>query len=176
MRTLVGTTSSGVAAAVTTPGYFVEFGWSSTGRYSTRGTLTWNSQTWTATDVRVSGLADDSSSSALEGVLQFANADLAIGALVFAQGVAGKTVRVWSFYGDSNPGASDPVLVFDGIADSAQFRDGGPVVIRIMQQAASTLYIPRIYMTPAAGFNWLPADGQLIEFNGEKVRLTSEGI
>ncbi len=176
MRTLAGTTSSGVAAAVTTPGYFVEFGWSTTGRYSTRGTLTWNAQTWTATDVRVAGLADDAASAALDGTLIFGNADLAIGTLVFAQGVAGKSVRVWAFYGDTAPGASDPVLVFDGIADSATFADGGPVTIKIMQAATATLWIPRLYMTPDAGFHFLPADGQIVEWNGERVRLTSEGI
>lgn len=176
MRTLAGTTSSGVSAAVTAPGYFVEFGWSITGRYSTRGTLTWDSQTWTATDVQVSGLSDDSASAAIDGALQFGNSDLIIGALVFAQGVAGKTVRVWAFYGDTAPGTSDPVLVFDGVADSATFADGGPVTIRIIQAATATLWIPRLYMTPDTGFNFLPADGQIVEWNGERVRLTSEGI
>lgn len=176
-RTLVGTTSSGVGAAVTAPGYFIEITWaSSTGRYSTRGTLTWNSQTWTATDVRVSGLATDAGSPSIGGALRFGNADLAIGTLILSDGVAGRAIRIWAFYGDSNPGASDPVLLFDGIGDGAALDDVGSATIELAQSGGVTLYVPRLYMTQAAGFNWLPADGQIVEFNGERIRLTPEGF
>lgn len=176
MRTLTGTTSSGVAANVTLPGYFVEIAWSSVGRYSSRGTLTWNAQTWTATDFRVAGLAADSGSSNITGTLTFNNADLNIGALILAQGVAGRSIKIWQFYGDSAPGASDPVLLFDGIGDTSTITDNGRASISMQQAGAVTLYVPRAYMTRADGFNWLPADGQLVEWNGERVRLSPDGI
>jgi hypothetical protein len=176
MRTLAGTTSTGVAAAVTTPGYFISIAFPTPLQMSTRGTFTWDSKTWTAYDVQVSGLAADGSESALNGSLSIGNADLSIGASVLLHGVAGRAVKVWSYYGDTAPGAGDPVLVFDGVADTADIPENGPVRITLQQSGGATLFCPRTYITADAGFHWLPTPGQTFTWNGEKVRLREEGI
>jgi hypothetical protein len=175
MRTLVGSTSSGVAAAVTLPGYLIQIAYATTLRLSTRGTLTWNSQTWTAADARVSGLAVDSSRSSLAGELVLGNTDLTYGAQVLSEGVAGRAVIVWAFYGAA-PALADPVKVFEGVANEASIAEDGDVRISLQQASSTTLFCPRTYLTAASGFSFLPAVGQIVTWNGETVKLTPEGI
>jgi hypothetical protein len=178
-RTLAGTTASGVSAAVTLPGYFVQIafnGGANTVYWSSRGTLTWNAQSWTAYDVQVTGLTTDGGGSALNGTLVVGNHDLAAGALVLLYGVSGVAITVWAYYGDSAPGAGDPVKVFEGVGDNADIPEDGPVRITMQQSGGTTLYCPRTYMTPENGFNWLPTEGQLVVWNGETVRLSAEGF
>jgi hypothetical protein len=182
MRTLSGAMGTAVTAAVTLPGYLVQIGFSSPLRLSTRGTLTWNSLTWTAGDVRVSGIAVESSRAALNCELTISNADASIGglgstiaSLVLAQGIAGLACSVWAFYGEA-PALGDPVLVFSGIGDEASIPEDGPVRLSMTQTASTTLYCPRTYLTPADGFSFLPTAGQIVTWNGETVRLDPEGI
>lgn len=173
MRTLAGTTASGVTAAVTQPGYLVEIGWSTPWRLSTRSTLTWDSKTWTAYDVQVTGLAASGASASC--TLLLGNTDLAASYAVLTEGASGIAFKIWAFYG-SAPGASDPVLVFEGIGDGASIPESGPVSISLVQSGAATLYCPRTYLTPDAGFNHLPTPGQLVTWEGETIRLDAEGI
>jgi hypothetical protein len=175
MRTLAGSTNSGVTATVTLPGYLIQIAFATTLRLSTRGTLTWNSQTWTAADVRLSGLSVDSSRSSLNGELAIGNADLAIGAQVLSEGVSGRAVIVWAFYGES-PALADPVKVFEGVANEAAIPEVGPVRISLQQASGTTLFCPRTYLTAANGFSFLPTEGQIITWNGETIRLSAEGI
>jgi len=182
MRTLVGATSSGVAAAVTLPGYLIDIGFSTPLRISTRGTLTWDSKTWTAADASVGGLSADGAASALNGTIEIGNADTNIGGLgstmaglVLAESVAGKACKIWAFYGDTAPGASDPVKVFEGVCDIADM-DPARVRVTLQQSGGRTLFCPRTFLTADAGFSFLPTPGQIVNFNGEVVRLNAEGI
>ena len=175
MRTLTSAVTSAAALTVTAPGYLVEISFATPLRYSTRGTLTWDSKTWTAYDVRVSGIAWDGASSGLTGSLAIGNADLAIGQSVLSEGVAGRAIKVWAIYGDS-PAASDPVLVFDGIGDGATIPEVGAVTIDLQQSGGTTQFCPRTYLTPEAGFSFLPTPGQIVVWDGETVRLDAEGI
>jgi hypothetical protein len=176
VRTLAGSTSSGVTAAVTLPGYFVQISFATPQRWSTRGTLTWNSLTWTGYDVQVSGLIYDGAEASLNGALAIGNNDLAIGALVLSEGVAGRACSIWKFYGDSNPATGDPVKVFEGVCDSADIPENGPVRITLQQSGGTTTFCPRTYLTAAAGFSFLPTPGQIVTWNDETVRLSPEGI
>jgi len=173
-RTLVGTTNSGVAAAVTEPGYLVQIDFSAPVRLSSRGDVSWSSNAWVAWDIRIGGLLSDGSVSAQNGSLQLGNTDYTIGALVLAEGVAGRAVNIWKFYG-ATPATGDPVLIFSGVADDATIEpDGGTVNIGLQQQGGMTLYCPRTYITRAAGFSFLPARGTLIQWNGETFKLEAE--
>lgn len=175
MRTLSTNTDAAVALPVTTPGYLIQFAWDTPEYYSTRSTVTWNSKTWTATNVRVDGLGA-SSQTAGGATLTFGNADLAIGTLILSDGASGRAVSVWKFYGDSALSLTDPVALFSGVADEATIDDNGRATIRLVQAESTTLYCPRSFMTQAAGFNFLPADGQIVDWNDEIVRLTPEGL
>jgi hypothetical protein len=176
MRTLVGSTSSGVAAAVTLPGYFIQIAFATPLRISTRGTLTWNSLTWTAGDAQVVGLATDGGESTLEGSLLIGNTDLEIAYLVLDEGVAGRACSIWQFYGDSAPALGDPVKVFEGVCDGADILESGPVRITLQQSGGTTLFCPRTYLTAADGFSFLPTPGQIVTWNSETVHLNIEGI
>lgn len=183
MRTLVGSTSTGVAAAVTLPGYLIEIGFTTPLRISTRGTLTWDSKSWAAADARVSGLSADGSASSLNGALDIGNFDTNIGGLgsgmgvlVLAEGVAGRACSIWAYYGDTAPAAGDPVKVFSGVCDAADIPSDGPVRITLAQSGGRTLYCPRTYLTADSGFSYLPTPGQLVRFNGETIRLEAEGF
>ena len=178
MRTLAGTTSTGVAAAVTLPGYFVKIAFNNgnnTSYLSSRGTLTWDSHSWTGYDVTVSGLAVDGGGSSQNGSLSIGNQDAVIGGLVMLRGVSGTAITVWAYYGDTAPATGDPVKVFDGVGDTADIPENGPVRVSLQQSGGTTLYCPRTYMTPENGFHVLPTEGQIITWNNETIRLTSEG-
>lgn len=175
MRTLGGATTTEVGAAVTRPGYLIEIAFSTTVRFSSRGTISWSGQTWTAYDCNVRGLGVDSSEVQTEGALDIGNADLVMSTLILSEGVSGRAVRVWKFYGDASA-LADPVLLFDGMADEATISDNGRVLITLQQAGGRTLYCPRTYITPDAGFHWLPPQGQKITWNGETITLTPDGI
>jgi hypothetical protein len=171
MRTLSPATTAGVAGPVTAPGYFVEILFAGPLRVSSRGTLVWSGNTWTAWDVRVSGLAFDGAASAQNGTLILGNTDLSIGALILNEGIADRTINVWSFLGDA-PATADPVQIFAGVGDTVAIDpDRGTVTITLQQSAAGVLYCPRRYITRENGFSVLPPVGTLIPFNGETFQI-----
>ena len=173
-RTLTGTVTTAVGAAVTRPGYLVQIDFTSPLRLSSRGDVSWNSLSWGAWDVRITGLAIDGAASAQDGSLVLGNTDYTVGALVLGEGIAGRAVNVWKIYGET-PALTDPVLVFSGVADGAAINpDGGDVTIGLQQAGGVTLYCPRTYINRASGFSWIPADGTLIQWNGETFRLSRE--
>lgn len=175
MRTLAGATSTELAAAVTRPGYLIEIAFSTTVRLSSRSTVDWSGQTWAAADFSVSGLAADSASTATDGTVSFGNADLSMSAYILGDGVAGRAINIWKFYGDAAP-IGDPVLLFSGYGDDATIDDRGRASVSLQQAGGRSLFCPRTYITPESGFNWLPPQGQKITWNGETVVLTPDGI
>lgn len=172
-RTLTAALLSELGNAVTTPGYLVEIQFSTPVRLSTRGTLPWNGNTWISRAVEVGGLGYAVDSPAQSGSLKIGDSDMAMTALVLAQGIASRTINVWKFYG-STPAAADPVQIFAGAGDAAQMDPGsGVVTISLVQRGARELYAPRRFMTKANGFNYMPVPGMKIEFNGEGFTLAA---
>jgi len=175
-RSLSGATASGISDPVTRPGYFIFIAFASAVYYSTRGTLDWNEHTWIAADIEVSGLAFDALDSAQSGSLVIGNADGVIGALILGEGVAGRAISIWAFYGDADPATADPVQLFSGVGDTASLDDKGRATIGIVRPESTTLYTPRRYITAAEGFHWLPPDGMQVTWGGETVILTREPL
>lgn len=175
-RTLTAALLTELGNPVTTPAYFIEILFASPLRLSSRETLTWSGNSWLKWDVRVDGLSAEAASSTQDGRLVVGDADNTLAALVLAEGVADRTINVWKFYG-SAPAAADPVQVFAGVGDTADLDpDAGSVTIRLALRGGTTLFSPRRYITRAEGFNFLPASGSLLTWNGETIRMTSEGI
>lgn len=174
-RTLGGTLGTTVAATATKPGYLIEIVLSTTYRYSTRGLINWDIYSFSPGDVRVSGMAVDASQPTSSASLLIAAA-MSWASIARSETIPGAEVRVWQFYGDTDPDVDEVVLLFDGVGDSVSINDAGSVTITLTQAGGATLYLPRTYMTPAAGFNHLPKDGQLVTFNSETVRLTPDGV
>ncbi len=174
-RTLSSGTTTELAKAVTLPGYFVEILFATPLRLSSRATLTWSGNTWITWNVRVEGLSADAGSSTQDGKIVLGDTDNTIAALVLAEGIAGRAINVWKFYGTA-PGTTDPVALFAGVGDEASLEpDDGRLTITLAQQGGSTLFSPRRYITKAEGFSIVPAEGALLTWNGETIRLTREG-
>ena len=173
-RTLSAPTTTAVGLDVVSPGYLVEINFATPLRLSTRGTLTWNSLTWTTWDFDVRGLAADSSGSTQGGSLTLWNGDYTISALVLGEGVANRAVNVYQFYGES-PALADPVHIFAGVVDDAQLEPtNATVTLRLVQTNARALFAPRHYITPDSGFSYLPAAGTVISWDGQQYHLAEE--
>ena len=167
MRTLSGTLATELGLTVTRPGYLVEIVFAtSTLRLSTLGDLSYGGFTWVAGDIKVSGMAR-AERGGQAGSLSIGNADLAIGALVLADGVADRSIRIWSVWAGA---PSDAVLEFDGIGDSADI-SGLRVNIRLVSDHRRYAYSPRRFISPATGFNVLLPAGSKISLGGQTIVL-----
>lgn len=165
MRALTSAINTATSTTVTTPAYLVEIGFSVVLRLSSRNDQSWGGQTWTGGRIgKVSGLSWDGKGQQ-SGALEIINSDLAYSALVLNEGVADRPVRIWKFYGD-NPAASDPVAVFDGVADEAEISQDR-VRITLAGENAQTLSSPRRFIGAATGFNHLAPAGTKITWNNE---------
>ena len=172
-RTLSTPTSDASLSLVTRPGYLVEIGFEEPLRLSSRGTVEVLGNTWTAWDVRVSGLAHDGGRPATAGQLVLGDSDQSITALVLGEGVAGKEVSVWRYFADAVEEA-DPVRVFHGVAGSSSGGADRTVQIALVAREATVLFAPRRYMTSETGFHAIPAAGKKITVNGENYTLEPE--
>jgi hypothetical protein len=178
-RALVGTTSTGVTAgasgsAAGEPGYLVEILFPTPLRLSTRGQVAWSGQTWLPWRVSVQGLTVDAQGSESTGSLVIGNADYSISALILLNGIAQRGVNIWKFY-SATPGASDPVQIFAGLADAASFDPANRnVSVTLGQANTRALDAPRFYITAENGFNFVPAPGSFIDWDGERFELTPE--
>lgn len=160
MRTLTTPTSNATQAAVTTPAYLVEIAFATIIRLSSRDDQAWNGHTWLGGRMgKVSGLKWDEKGQQ-SGAIEIINTDLLYSALVLGEGIAGRKVRIWKFYGD-NPAVSDPVEVFNGVADEA---DIGADAVRITLSGENflTFYAPRRFIGASTGFNHLTPAGRKI--------------
>lgn len=174
MRTLTTAMQDGVDAAVTLPGFFIEILFSSPLRVSTRGEMDWNGSTWVELGAQVTGLSEDGTQSSQSASASFEDDDQTMSALVLGEGVAGRSVRIWKFYGDS-PDAADPVQRFDGVCDTASGDpESGRVSISFVQPADKVLYSPRRRVTREQGFSVLPPKGTLIRWGGQQFKLEGD--
>lgn len=163
MRTLSATLTTEYGKPVQRPAWLIEITLTSTERRASHTTVTWNSQTWTATDVDVSGLRVG----ALEvsGSLVFGNADDYWGAVALTEGFTDKRVRIWGYdAGIASPAVGDPVLVCDAVGAEC---DVSTDRVRLALRDASEYKIaPRAVVTPAFGFaRYVPAN-RVLTING----------
>jgi hypothetical protein len=156
---------------ITTPAYFVEILFSTPLRLSSRGDLHWNGNDWQAHDLSISGLRYDIGSAQQSGNLVLGDTDSAISALILEQGIAGRGINVWKFYGVA-PADGDPISIFAGTGDAVSVDEkSAGVNISLVQRNSRELYAPRRYQTRANGFSSLPVVGQVIFFNNANYKL-----
>jgi hypothetical protein len=140
------------AAPVTLPGYLIEVDFAPPRYFSTRGLQTWGSQTW------VSGAWVYT-----DGKLTLPGGDPEMTRLILAQGIVGKQVKVWTFYGQTADDTNTDLL-FVGVADGASNLVGS-ISIGLFDNAVSVLYAPRRRFRPEFGFSVLPQKGLKIVWN-----------
>lgn len=167
-RTITVATEGKVTQIATEPGFLVELTFPLTGivRQCTREQTAWNGFTWVTASLKLGGIEG----SGQRGTLEYGDDDAAMRTLVLAEGINDRRVRVWKFYRGAVAPA-DPVLIFDGVGDGAQMRQG-KVTIGVVRSGSRTLVTPRQRIGPATGFNHLPPEGTLIKWGrGETLRL-----
>ena len=145
-------TIADLTAAVTLPGYLIEVDFDPPRYFSTRGLQNWAGQEWASSGWT---FADDR--------LSLPGGDPAMARLILAQGVVGRRVLVWLFYG-SAAADTNTELVFDGVTDGAPTLVGS-VVLTLFDQTISVMYAPRARIRADGGFSVLPQKGLKIKWN-----------
>lgn len=165
-RTLTAPLLAALGVDVTAPGFLVELAFSSPVRFSTRGSVQWNGNPWPARGATISGLAYDIGSPQQGGTLRINDPDLAMSALVLLEGMVGRSVNVWKFYGEALADG-DPVQIFAGAGDAVTISPSDrSIQVSLVQRGPTQLYAPRRFMTRANGFSILPVAGRIVAFNG----------
>ena len=166
MRSLSSPLTTAQSGPVQRPAVLVQMDFSTPSRWSSGATTSWNSQTWTAADVRVEGLSVDALG--VSGTLIVGNLDDAIGTLVLSQGVQDIPITIYGFDGAAT-GAADVVWLASAVGASAQL-SAREARITLRHKAEFTAS-PRTYVNAAAGFtNVLPA-GTVLRINGIDYKL-----
>lgn len=185
MRTLETAVETAIAEPVTTPGYIGEILFPSPTqpfRFATKGATNWyrpkvgggtELNVFPSRDVAVRNIVPDFSGGS--GSIDVADGDNGLSATILNHGVADMTINIWEVYSTA-PGTDDPVQLFGGVGDEATFDPySGRVTITLALANSSTTFCPRLRITPANGFNHLPAAGTLFTWNGEVYELQGEG-
>jgi hypothetical protein len=174
MRTLTPALQAEVDKHKTTPAFLVEILFDPPLHLSSRGDRSLLGSDWEEWDVGVSGIGQDSAAGAGgQASLKLGNTDLSISTVILSQGIAGRQVTIWQFYG-SAPDSDDVMEVFRGIAGEASISGDRAVAIALKREEQSVLFSPRNYITRKEGFSFLIAPGTIMNFNGEVYRLEPE--
>ena len=142
MRTLTAALEAAVGGSVTKPGFLVQIDWSTPARLSSRGTFTWNSQTWTSAAIDTSGVRVDNIK--VSGTLELGNADNQWGAMVLTYGIAGIPITVYGFDAGAVAATDDVVLLASAVGGKAAV--GTDKVKVSLREATSFVYTPRTYV------------------------------
>lgn len=138
-------------------------------RYSTRGTVTWDSQSWLggagARVDRVQKNADGNMSAALT----LPNQSLALSAILLNEGVADQPVRIWKAYGEGTLAADDVQQVFEGVIDSAP-TISDLVQLNLVSENVFNQFSPRVRAGPPL-MNHIPPAGTIIEWGTDIYEL-----
>jgi hypothetical protein len=166
MRTLSSSMATAVAAPVTRPGVLVSIAFSTTQRYSSAGTISWNGFTWTTANVKLENLAVDALQ--LSGTLVIGNHDDAIGALILAQGIQDKAITLYGIDATATATA-DVVWLATAVGASCELNE---FEARIgLRHRSEFVASPRTYVNAAAGFNQLLPAGTTLRINGIDMKL-----
>jgi len=144
MRALSASNAQELSLNVTRPAYLVKLELATPLLFSSRETITYIGDTYTAATVRVD----------LSGTkISLYNESLAYTA-AFLAGVSGTRATVYLLYGDAPFAAGDADMVFQGEIGAVAIGES----IEIRLRPAPVRRLPRLYVTPPT-FNHLPPDG-----------------
>ena len=159
-----------VTQLLTQPQYLILLEFRSlTLRYSTRGTVTWNGQSWLGgAGARVDRIQKTSQGN-MTATLTLPNQSLALSAILLNEGVADQPVRVWKAYGDTTIAADDATQVFEGVIDSAP-TIADTVVLNLVSENVFNQFSPRVRAGPPL-MNHIPPAGTIIEWGSDIYEL-----
>lgn len=170
MKTLPG--GIPLTADVTLPVYLLQMQFPVTGivRYSSRETITINSNTYLTSGIVVRRLDTDANGT-MHCSIDFPAQDGAITSVVLSESFAGSPANVWMVYG---PGPAwtdaDRVHVFEGVIDAAPTISADLVTLDFISEADSVLFSPRHRAGPPWN-NFIPPPGAKITWGDEEFTL-----
>ena len=158
-----GTFETKLSAGITQPGFLLEIEFATTVRWSTRGTLTWNSLTWTGREFGVQMSGGRGMDARL--TLTFNNHDNSIGTLCLADGIGNRNVRLWKFTGNT-PSLTDCSQIFGGIGDTFSLNKR-KLTIQAVPKGLEVIKEPSIRIVRNSIRNEMTTAGTRIPWNGE---------
>lgn len=164
MRTLSASLLAELGLTLTRPGYLVYIGLSTPLYLSTLDDVSWDGQTWTGADLKVSGIGHDERGGG-RGQLSLGNAHLDYGALVLNESVADAAIRIYAVWA----GVVEPVQEFDGVGDDVEI--GARVTIGLAAQGSRSLYAPRRFINSGSGFDTLLPAGTTLTIGQQTITL-----
>jgi hypothetical protein len=169
MRSFTAALIAALGGPVQQPAALVELGFSTPQRWSSFATLSWNALTWTREAIALDGLRVEALR--LTGTLTIGNNDDVAAALVLAEGVTDRTVRIWG-YDAAATATADVVWLADGVCGGATVSTDA---VRIqLRHAAERTLVPRTFVDPATFGPLLPA-GSVIKVGGVDYRIERRG-
>ncbi len=167
--------NNAVTSTATLPSYLVEvqfpfitLNWSST------TTITWDSKTWEARDIDISGLGTDTSTTS-QGMLRLGidstQPDIIATYVLDSTnyGFSNRPIKVWFFDQSLVSGGvltETPLKLFDGVGDNASLNPLNAEV-SLVNPGIKTSFLPRVRISEANGFSKLQAKGTRITWNNE---------
>ena len=123
--------------------------------------ITWSAEVWSASGIKVSNL------SPVACTLEFPTGeDDPWLALVMADGVRGREVKIYQHYTDETASPqADAVLMFTGIMDEATITD--KIRVSVLEKSRTISFPPESVEQPK--FNYLLKSGTVIPFNGKTI-------
>lgn len=162
-------TLAAAGAGSSSPIWFLEVDWSASfaSYLSSYGAATWGGQTWVGAGLVVDDFGPDGKPSRVT----LTDTDAAFRTLQLTNGLRDKRIRLWKGYAAAL-GSGDPVRMFDGYADGAEWSNGK--LSFALDWASSDLTLtPRERIGPNIGVNFTATPGTKIWWNGQT--LTMEG-
>lgn len=157
-RTLDAGTTTAVGQDITTPYFLVFMDFATPIYYSTRGTTSYDSNSYLAADLEISW-------GQRGPTLSIFNENTTFGQVVLADGTSGRQVIVYQTY-YTDPGNTTPIEIFNGEMGEAEI--GDRVVIKCRARAPHKT--PRLFSVPPT-FNHVPKAGTKIETRNEVIIL-----
>lgn len=149
---------------VTQPFYLVYLGTEIPMRYSSRGDVDFQNNTWAGSGVQVVRIQDGEGGSR-SAQIRFPNHDKALSAVVLNEGVVNKVCRIYQMYGHAPFLDTESMLIFDGIMDEVP-EIGEYVSITALSESIFNQYSPRLVCGPPI-MNHIPPPGTQITWDGE---------
>jgi hypothetical protein len=163
-RVLSASVSSGVAAAVTAPGYLIEIATDPPLRYSTRGTLTYGGYPYVG-GASVTSL--NTSGQQTSATIVLPNADGAVGALILRGTLNDVPISIAAIYGDA---PTEREVMFVGAIDSASDIGLLSCTLTLMDSRDALWSLPWLMIGPPLA-NHLRRPGEQIVWRGEAYLL-----
>ena len=145
MRTFSTNTESEITNTVTRPVYIVELGFAVPLRLCSRGTITYNANSYSAATLKVD---------LKNKKLQIYNQNLTYSSTFVGELTAGISCKVWQLYGDAPFATGDADQVFDGELGGSTI--GEWISLNLLPHAV--IYAPRLFATVPT-FNHIPPNG-----------------